>query len=151
MFKLVSKLFDSNQKEINRLNNIVAGINSFEEEVKKLKDGQFVEKTAELKNRLANGETLDELLAMAFALVREASARTIGERHYDVQMMAALTLHRGAVAEQKTGGGKSLSTIPALSLNALNGPGTDLVTFNDFLARRGSGWMGPDAGRGRSK
>src|SRR3989338_3262542 len=143
MFKFVSKLFDSNQKEINRLNNIVAGINSFEEEVKKLKDGQFVEKTAELKNRLANGETLDELLAMAFALVREASARTIGERHYDVQMMAALTLHRGAVAEQKTGEGKTLSAIPALYLNALNGRGTHLVTVNDYLARRDSGWMGP--------
>jgi len=141
MFKFVSKLFDSNQKEINRLNNIVAGINSFEEEVKKLKDGQFVEKTAELKNRLANGETLDELLAMAFALGREASARTIGERHYDVQMMAALTLHRGAVAEQKTGEGKTLSAIPALYLNALNGRGTHLVTVNDYLARRDAEWI----------
>src|SRR3989344_5636746 len=143
MFKFVSKLFDSNQKEINRLNNIVAEINSFEEEVKKLKDGQFVEKTAELKNRLAKGETPDTLLTFAFALVREAAGRTIGERHYDVQMMAALTLHRGAVAEQKTGEGKTLSAIPALYLNALNGRGTHLVTVNDYLARRDSGWMGP--------
>ena len=143
MFKFVSKLFDSNQKEINRLKNIVAEINSFEEEVKKLKDGEFVEKTAELKNRLAKGETLDVLLPFAFALVREAASRMIGERHYDVQMMAALTLHRGAVAEQKTGEGKTLSAIPALYLNALNGRGTHLVTVNDYLARRDSGWMGP--------
>ncbi|KKS98739.1 MAG: Preprotein translocase subunit SecA, preprotein translocase subunit SecA [Candidatus Gottesmanbacteria bacterium GW2011_GWA2_43_14] len=143
MFKFLGKLFDSSRKEITRLQKLVDEVNSHDAEVKKLKDGQFIEKTAELKKRLENGETLDDLLPYAFALVREASGRTIGERHYDVQLMAAIILHRGAVAEQKTGEGKTLSAIPALYLNGLTGKGTHLVTVNDYLARRDSGWMGP--------
>ena len=122
---------------------IVAKINSLEEEAKKLKDDEFVEKTAEFKSRLSSGETLDDILPEAYALVREAAYRTIGERHFDVQLIAAITLHRGAVAEQKTGEGKTLSAIPALYLNSLTGKGTHLVTVNDYLGRRDAGWMGP--------
>ena len=143
MFKFLGKLFDSNQKEINRLTSIVSQIGAEEEKVSKLKSGQFKEETAKLKSRLSGGETLDDLLGQSFALVREASRRTIGERHYDVQMMAAISLHHGAVAEQKTGEGKTLSAIPALYLNAMSSKGTHLVTVNDYLARRDCGWMGP--------
>ncbi|OGG00934.1 preprotein translocase subunit SecA [Candidatus Gottesmanbacteria bacterium RBG_16_38_7b] len=143
MLKFLGKLFDSNQKEINRLSVLVTQINQEEEKVVKLKDENFKEETAILKSRLSEGQALDDLLSYAFALVREAASRTIGEKPYDVQMMAALTLHRGAVAEQKTGEGKTLSAIPALYLNALTGKGTHLVTVNDYLARRDCGWMGP--------
>jgi preprotein translocase subunit SecA len=143
MFKFLGKLLDSNEKEISRLHTIVNEINAQEPEVKKLKDADFAKKTAEFKERLAGGATLDEILPAAFALVREAALRTIGERHYDVQMIAAITLHSGKVAEQKTGEGKTLSAIPALYLNALTGRGVHLVTVNDYLARRDAGWMGP--------
>jgi preprotein translocase subunit SecA len=143
MFKIFGKLFDANFKEIKRITPIVAQINEWESKIKKLKDDEFKEKTAQFKNRLSQNTSLDELLPEAFALVREASFRTTGERPYDVQLMAAIELHRGAVAEQKTGEGKTLSAIPALYLNALSGMGTHLVTVNDYLARRDCGWMGP--------
>ncbi|OGG02012.1 preprotein translocase subunit SecA [Candidatus Gottesmanbacteria bacterium RBG_16_37_8] len=143
MLKFLSKYFDQNQKELNRLSTFVREINKEEEKVAKLKDSQFKEESAKLKSRLSGGETLDDLLPYGFALVRDAARRTIGEKHFDVQMMAALTLHRGAVAEQKTGEGKTLSAIPALFLNALTDKGTHLVTVNDYLARRDCGWMGP--------
>jgi preprotein translocase subunit SecA len=143
MFSFLGKLLDSNEKEITRLSKIVEVVNSHEPEMKKLKEAGFVKKTAEFKERLAKGATLDEILPEAFALVREASVRTIGQRHFDVQMVAAITLHNGKVAEQKTGEGKTLSAIPALYLNALSGRGTHLVTVNDYLARRDAGWMGP--------
>ena len=143
MFKFLNKFLDSNEKEISRLTKIVEVVNSHEPEMKKLKDADFVKKTAEFKERLAKGATLDEILPEAFALVREAAFRTIGQRHFDVQMIAALTLHNGKVAEQKTGEGKTLSAIPALYLNALTGRGVHLVTVNDYLARRDAGWMGP--------
>ena len=143
MFKFLGKLLDSNEKEIKRLRVTVEKINSFEQEIKKLKDNEFVSKTAELKTRLSTGVILDDLLPTAFALVREAALRTIGERHYDVQLIASLALHYGKVAEQRTGEGKTLSAIPALYLNALSGRGAHLVTVNDYLARRDAGWMGP--------
>ena len=143
MFKFLGKLLDSNEKEIKKLRLIVEKINLFEEEIKKLKDTEFASKTAELKTRLTSGEMLDDLLPVAFALVREAAFRTIGERHYDVQLIASLALHYGKVAEQRTGEGKTLSAIPALYLNALSGRGAHLVTVNDYLARRDCGWMGP--------
>ncbi len=142
MFNFLTKLINSNEKEINRIRTIVAKINVMEEETSRLKDGQFIEKTAEFKKRLAEGETLDDLLVEAFALVREAARRKIGERHFDVQLIAGIVLHGGAVAEQKTGEGKTLSAIPAMYLNALTGRGVHLVTVNDYLARRDSGWMG---------
>jgi len=134
---------DSNEKEIKRLRIIAERINQLDESVRKLKDLGFAKKTAEFKERLVSGQTLDELLPEAFALVREAGQRTIGERHFDVQLIAAVALHSGRIAEQKTGEGKTLSATPALYLNALAGRGVHLVTVNDYLARRDAGWMGP--------
>jgi len=143
MFGIIGKFFDSNEKEINKLKPIVLEINSFEEKFKKLKDKDFSKKTEEFKERISSGESLDLLLPEAFALVREASKRSIGQRHYDVQLMAGITLANGKIAEQKTGEGKTLSSIPALYLHSLTGKGTHLVTVNDYLARRDAGWMGP--------
>lgn len=143
MLKFFGKLLDSNAKEISQLRKIVDSVNRLEPEIQKLKAGDFAKKTAEFKERLAAGTTPDQLLPEAFALVREASVRTIGQRHFDVQMIAAAALHHGKVAEQKTGEGKTLSAIPALYLNALTGKGVHLVTVNDYLARRDAGWMGP--------
>jgi len=143
MFNFVGKFFDSNEKEINKLKPIVLEINSFEEKFKKLKDKDFPKKTEEFKERISSGESLDLLLPEAFAIVREASRRSIGQRHYDVQLMAAIALASGKIAEQKTGEGKTLSSIPALYLHSLTGKGTHLVTVNDYLARRDAGWMGP--------
>jgi preprotein translocase subunit SecA len=142
MFKFISKLLDTNQKEISQLKTVVAEINTFEADMRSLKDPQIAKKTLEFKERLSGGQTLDDILPEAFALVREAARRTIGERHYDVQLMAAITLHKGRIAEQKTGEGKTLSAIPAMYLNALTGRGVHLVTVNDYLARRDAGWMG---------
>lgn len=142
MFKFLGKLIDSNEKEINRLRAIVAKVNSYDEEMRKLRDSAFPKKTAEFKERLNSGQTLDQLLPEAFALVREAARRTIGERHYDVQLISAAALHSGKISEQKTGEGKTLSASPALYLNALTGRGVQLVTVNDYLARRDAGWMG---------
>lgn len=142
MFKFISKLFDTNQKEINNIQLVVDKINSLEGKTKKLKDKDFPEKTAEFKTRLKNGETLDDILPEAYALVREAAQRTIGQRHFDVQLIASVALHEGKVAEQKTGEGKTLSAVPALYLNSLTGKGVHLVTVNDYLARRDAGWMG---------
>ncbi|OGG12744.1 preprotein translocase subunit SecA [Candidatus Gottesmanbacteria bacterium RIFCSPHIGHO2_02_FULL_39_11] len=143
MLKIFSKIFDANHKEIERVKPIVSQINSLDEKMRGLKNDEFVEKTAEFKKRLGMGETLNDLLPEAYALVREAAGRSIGERHFDVQLIAAIELHRGAVAEQRTGEGKTLSAIPALYLNALTGRGVHLVTVNDYLARRDAGWMGP--------
>src|SRR3990167_2835979 len=143
MFGMLNKFFDSNEKEINKLKPIVSEINSFEEKFKKLKDKEFPKKTAEFKERISSGESLDILLPESFALVREASKRSIGQRHYDVQLMAAIVLASGKIAEQKTGEGKTLSSIPALYLHSLTGRSVHLVTVNDYLARRDAGWMGP--------
>ncbi len=143
MFKFLTKLLDANEKELARVRVIVDKINSFEESIRKLTDSKLSEKTAEFKERLVSGETIDDLLPEAFALVRDAARRKIGERHFDVQLVASVILHRGAVAEQKTGEGKTLSAIPSLYLNALTLRGAHLVTVNDYLARRDCGWMGP--------
>lgn len=143
MFSVINRLFDSNDKEISRLVPLVEKINSLEEKVKKLKDADFPKETEKLKKRLEKGETQEDILPEAFALVREAAYRTIGLRHFDVQLMAAIVLSRGKIAEQKTGEGKTLSAVPALYLNSLVGRGVHLVTVNDYLARRDAGWMGP--------
>ncbi|KKQ94144.1 MAG: Protein translocase subunit SecA [Candidatus Woesebacteria bacterium GW2011_GWB1_39_10b] len=143
MLKLFSKFLDLNQKEINRLEKVAAQINDLEPKVKKIKDKDFRLKTEEFKKRLEKGETLNDILPEAFALVREASRRTVGMRHFDVQLMAAVALFEGKVAEQKTGEGKTLSAVPALYLHALTGRGAHLVTVNDYLARRDAGWNGP--------
>ncbi len=140
---IFSNLLDSNNREINRLNPFVDEINTWEGKVQKLKDQDFPKKTKELKERVDSGESLDSILPEAFALVREAARRTIGLRHFNVQMIAGAVLAQGKIAEQKTGEGKTLSAVPALYLHSLTGKGVHLVTVNDYLARRDAGWMGP--------
>lgn len=141
MLKFISKLFDSNEREVNRIKAIVESINRLESDMAALKPAEFPKKTAELKERFHSGQSLDSLLPEAFALAREAAKRTIGERHYDVQLIAAISLHEGKITEMRTGEGKTLSASPALYLNAITGRGVHLVTVNDYLARRDAGWM----------
>ena len=143
MFKVFSKILDLNQREVDRLSKIVTEVNSWEERTKKLKDKDFPKKTAEFKEQIAKGQELKTILPEAFALVREASWRVLGLKHYDVQIMAAAALFEGKVAEQKTGEGKTLSAVPALYLHSLTGKGAHLVTVNDYLARRDAGWNAP--------
>ncbi len=143
MFKFIKKLFDYNEKELKRLRGIVEQINSFELKIKKLSDKKLAEKTEEFRNKIANGINLKDLIPEVFAVVREAAVRVIGQRPFDVQMMAAVCFFEGKIAEQKTGEGKTLSAVPALYLRALEGKGVHLVTVNDYLARIGCGWMAP--------
>ncbi|MCX6730951.1 MAG: preprotein translocase subunit SecA, partial [Candidatus Roizmanbacteria bacterium] len=142
MFEFITKLFDFNLKQVTRYQKIVLEINTLENDVRNLKDEEFPIKTQELRERLSKGETLDAILPFAFALVREAARRKLGERHFDVQLMAGIALHEGKISEQRTGEGKTLSATSALYLNALEGKGAHLVTVNDYLARRDAGWMG---------
>ncbi|NCN59154.1 preprotein translocase subunit SecA [Candidatus Roizmanbacteria bacterium CG_4_9_14_0_2_um_filter_38_17] len=142
LFDFLGKFFDSNESEIKKLQPLIDQINELSNKTKKLKDEDFPKQTQKLKKRLAKGESLDDLLVEAFALVREASYRVIGERHFDVQLISGIVLHQGKVAEQKTGEGKTLSATAPLYLNALFGKGVHLVTVNDYLARRDAGWMG---------
>src|SRR3972149_465295 len=139
----LSKIFgDANDRYIKELMPIVQKINSLEKECEQFSDSQMKEKTDEFKKRLTAGETLDDILPEAFALVREASKRTLNQRHYDVQLMGGIILHRGAIAEMRTGEGKTLvATLPSY-LNALTGKGVHLITVNDYLARRDATWMG---------
>ena len=141
--KYARKIFGTqNDRELKSIMPIVAKINSLEASIKALSDSELQAKTSEFKARLAKGETLDDILPEAFAVVREAAWRVIGQRHYDVQMVGGITLHRGRIAEMKTGEGKTLvATLPSY-LNALSGKGVHIVTVNDYLARRDSEWMG---------
>jgi len=139
----LGKLFDSNEKEINRLKPLVQLISDLEPQFQGLPDDDLKAKTTQFKQRLAEGETLDDLLPEAFAAVREASRRTIGLRHFDVQLMGGMVLHQGKIAEMKTGEGKTLVATLPLYLNALQGGGCHLVTVNDYLARRDAYWMSP--------
>jgi preprotein translocase subunit SecA len=134
---------DASEREIKKLRPLVAEINDFEDEYRALSDEDLRARTAEFRARLGKGEGLDDLLPEAFAAVREASRRTIGKVHYDVQMMAGAVLHSGRIAEMKTGEGKTLVATLPLYLNALAGHGAHLVTPNDYLSRLGGGWMGP--------
>ena len=137
-----SKLFDPSAGEIKRLNKIVDKIDSFEEEHKALTDEQLRGKTVEFRERLKNGETLDDLLPEAYSVVREATCRVTGKRQFRVQMLGGIVLHQGRIAEMKTGEGKTLvATLPSY-LNALTGNGVHIVTVNDYLAKRDSEWMG---------
>src|SRR5690606_8359769 len=142
MFELLKKVFgDSNEKEIDRLMKTVDEIEALEPVMQKLSDDELRAKTAEFKGRLSKGETLEELLVEAFAVVREASVRVLGMRHFNVQLLGGIVLHQGRIAEMKTGEGKTLvATLPAY-LNALTGKGVHIVTVNDYLARRDSEWM----------
>src|SRR5437899_4924908 len=131
-----------NERELKRLRPIVAEVNAFEPAITALSDEQLRKKTVEFRQRVANGETLDELLPEAFAVVREAGRRVLNMRHFDVQLIGGAVLHKGKIAEMKTGEGKTLvATLPAY-LNALDGKGVHVVTVNDYLARRDSEWMG---------
>ncbi|HDM32009.1 MAG TPA: preprotein translocase subunit SecA [bacterium] len=139
----LKKIFgDQNEKYLKKIKPIVEKINSLEKEFEKIPDEKLKEKTLEFKERLKKGETLDDILPEAFALVREAAKRTLGQRHYDVQVMGAIALHEGKVVEMKTGEGKTLTATMPLYLNALEGKGCHLVTVNDYLARRDTVWMG---------
>ena len=140
---LIEKIFGSySDRELKRIRPIVEKINSLEPEFVALSDAELKEKTNEFKARLNNGETLDDILPEAFATVREASKRTLGMRHFDVQLIGGIVLHQGRIAEMKTGEGKTLvATLPCY-LNALSGKGVHVVTVNDYLAKRDSQWMG---------
>ena len=141
----LGKIFgDANERYIKSLEPIVVQINELEKEYEKFSDEQLRAKTAEFKERLngSPGEPLDDLLPEAFAAVREASKRTLGQRHFDVQLMGGIVLHQGKIAEMRTGEGKTLvATLPAY-LNALTGNGVHIVSVNDYLVRRDTAWMG---------
>ena len=147
---ILSKIFgDANARYIKSLQPIVDRINELEKDYEKLSDSELKEKTAEFKNLLTQGWSLDDILPEAFAAVREASKRTLGQRHFDVQLMGGITLHRGNIAEMKTGEGKTLVATLAVYLNALpdspsarSGGGVHVVTVNDYLSRRDAVWMG---------
>ena len=130
------------EKEVKRIRPIVDKINGLEEEISKLTDTELKAKTEEFKNRYANGESLDDLLPEAFAVVREASKRVLGMRHFDVQLIGGVVLHQGRIAEMKTGEGKTLVATLPVYLNALTGEGVHVITVNDYLAKRDSEWMG---------
>ncbi|NJR60913.1 MAG: preprotein translocase subunit SecA [Cyanobacteria bacterium CRU_2_1] len=135
-------LGDPNARKLKKYKNDIVEINLFEEEIQALSDEQLVGKTAEFRQRIEKGESLDELLPEAFAVVREAGKRVLGMRHFDVQLVGGMVLHDGQIAEMKTGEGKTLvATLPAY-LNALEGKGVHIVTVNDYLARRDAEWMG---------
>jgi len=151
MFKIFTSIFDENKKALGRYQKVVNEINDLESDIQKLSDKQLASKTDEFKtiienNRqqdIADAETLKQLLPEAFAVVREASRRVIGLRHFDVQLMAGIALHEGSITEQRTGEGKTLTVTAPIYLNALLGKGVHLVTVNDYLAEIGAGWMAP--------
>jgi preprotein translocase subunit SecA len=140
---LIKKIVGSkNERELKRINPLVERVSSLEDRIRPLSDDQLRAKTGEFRDRIDRGETLDQVLPEVFAVVREASRRTLGERHYDVQLIGGIVLHEGKIAEMATGEGKTLvSTLPAY-LNALEGKGVHIITVNDYLAKRDREWMG---------
>jgi preprotein translocase subunit SecA len=140
---LAKKLFGSaNDRAVKGYSKTVQAINDLEPEISGLTDAQLQAKTVEFRQRLAAGTDLDDLLPEAFATVREAAKRVLGQRHYDVQLIGGMVLHAGRIAEMKTGEGKTLVATLAVYLNALTGKGVHVVTVNDYLARRDAEWMG---------
>jgi len=140
MLSFLKAIVDDNFRHLNSYKPLITKINSLEDSITKLSDKELAKKTDEFKEKLKQGTTLDDLLPETFAVVREAIKRTIGERAYDVQLMAAITLHQGNIAEQKTGEGKTHSVIFPAYLNALTGRGVHIITPNDYLTRVGAGW-----------
>ena len=134
---------DGNARVIKQITPLVEEINGLEPEFQALSDEELSAKTTEFRQRLDDGETLDDLLPEAFATVRETARRILGQRHYDVQLIGGIVLHQGKIAEMKTGEGKTLVATLPLYLNALEGKGCQLITVNDYLAKVGAGWMGP--------
>ncbi|MDP9246488.1 MAG: preprotein translocase subunit SecA, partial [Candidatus Dormibacteraeota bacterium] len=141
--RLLGKLFDPNEREVKQHFRTVAAIGDLEAELQVLDDEALRARADELRSRARGGEDIDELLVDSFALTREAARRTIGMRHFDVQLIGGIVLHLGKIAEMKTGEGKTLVATLPLVLNALGGSGAHLVTVNDYLARRDAGWMAP--------
>src|SRR3954449_11511833 len=140
---LARRLFGTaNDRYVKSLGSLVEQIAELEPELVKLSDEELRARTGEFRQRLADGAELDDLLVEAFATVREAAKRTLGQRHFDVQMMGGIVLHRGMIAEMKTGEGKTLVATLPVYLNALTGKGVHVVTVNDYLAKRDAEWMG---------
>src|SRR5687767_5486771 len=140
---IAAKIFGtSNDRKIKQYNGSVPAINALEAEVEKLSDAELRARTVEFRAKLAEGVPLDDLLAPAFATVREAAKRTLGQRHFDVQLVGGMVLHEGRISEMKTGEGKTLVATLAVYLNALTEKGVHVVTVNDYLAQRDAGWMG---------
>ncbi|QDG50992.1 preprotein translocase subunit SecA [Persicimonas caeni] len=143
MFEFLAKIFGSaNERFLNNCQPHIEAINNFEKQIEKLSDEELKGQTPKLKQKLDNGATLDDIMHEAFATVREASKRTLGMRHYNVQMIGGIALHNGHIAEMKTGEGKTLVATSPLYLNALEGKGAHLITVNDYLASRDAKWMG---------
>ena len=141
--RLLRKIFGSrNERMLKKLNKVIARINSLEDEMRALPDHEFPLKTAAYRDRLQQGETLDQLMPEAFALIREAGRRTLGMRHFDVQLIGGMVLHHGNIAEMRTGEGKTLVATLSAYLNALTGKGVHVITVNDYLAQRDAAWMG---------
>src|SRR3989339_1121778 len=139
----LDKLFgDPNKRVVVRLEPLVERINALESEIQKLSDDELKAKTTEFRQRLSKGESLDDLLPEAFAGVREAAQRALGQRHFDEQLVGGIVLHQGQIAEMRTGEGKTLTATLAVYLNALAGQGAHVVTVNDYLSRRDAVWMG---------
>ncbi|MCU0824081.1 MAG: preprotein translocase subunit SecA [Leptospira sp.] len=142
--KILTILFGSKyERDLKRLSPIVLEINSFESKMREMDDASLANQTAYFKEKLANGQTLDDILPEAFATVREVAYRTLGMRHFDVQMMGGISLHWGNISEMKTGEGKTLTSTLPIYLNALSGDGVHVVTVNDYLAKRDANWMRP--------
>ncbi len=140
---IFSKIFDKNKRILKKYKSAMKKINQLEDDVRKLSEQDFKEKTREFKNRIKDGESLDDILPEAFALVRESARRTVNMRPFDVQVMGAISLHEGKIAEMKTGEGKTLVATMPLYLNGLSEKGTHVATVNDYLAKRDANWMGP--------
>lgn len=137
MFGLIRKIFGTqNDRELKRMGKLVDQINGLEQEMEAKSDNELRQITQELKDKLSAGAKLDDLLVEAFSAVREASKRSLGLRHFDVQMMGGIALHEGNISEMRTGEGKTLVSTLASYLNALSGEGVHVVTVNDYLARR---------------
>ncbi len=144
MLQMIERLVGTKRsRDTKSLIPIVRKINALEPRYLGLPDGAFREETARLRERLAAGASLDDLLPEAYAMAREAGRRVLGERTFDVQLMGAVALHRGSITEMKTGEGKTICSVAAAFLNSLSGLGVHVVTVNDYLAERDAGWMGP--------
>ena len=143
MLGLLTKVFGSkNERELKKIQPVIERINALEPEIKALNDDALKGRTADFRQRLENGEDIENILPEAFAVVREASIRVLNMRHFDVQLIGGYVLHQGKIAEMKNGEGKTLAaTLPAY-VNALTGKGVHIVTVNDYLARRDAEWMG---------
>jgi preprotein translocase subunit SecA len=140
---LKNLLGNGSEKELRRIAPLVTKINALETTMARCSTAELAAYTPQFKERLADGETLDDILPEAFALVRETAKRYNGQRHYDVQLIGGITLHSGRISEMKTGEGKTLVATLPLYLNALSGKGVHLITVNDYLVRVGAGWMAP--------